>query len=114
MRNTVKRASRLAFSRPVPTALDENIARVRNVSRTGCLINAHIWMKVDQVQHDLSILPPDGEPIDLSGQIVRARMVPGENGIVYEVGFKFDRDDPRFADFEAWFTELLINTEGQF
>lgn len=103
----IKRSERLVFHRPLPSSIDRAIvSSLHNVSKSGCMLNSKAWLKVNRDVHEIKIQPPDSRPFSLKGQIVRAKMVPSNGSILYELGIRFEQRDPAYPLFLEWFEKL--------
>lgn len=106
-RTYIKRSQRLEFHRPLPSSIDRAIvSSLHNLSKSGCMLNAKAWIKVNQDLHEIKIHPPDSQSFSLRGQIVRAKMVPSNGSILYELGIRFEKGDPTYPLFLEWFEKL--------
>ncbi len=106
MKIHVERADRIEFKNPLPSSIDGEIkGRIHNVSETGCKVNAGSWVKVNSTVHRIAI-SSEQEEISVGGQIVRARMIPEEHGSVYELGIRFQQDDPALAHLQDWLQRI--------
>ena len=110
-----KRERRLDLHRPLTVILDSEIARVRNMSLSGCLLQTRKWLKVGQTKYDFCIRPQGHNEITTLCRIVRAKMVQDETGPVYEIGIKFVNVDTLRSsepgEFKAWLSALLQTSD---
>ncbi|PIE89228.1 MAG: hypothetical protein CR997_12315 [Acidobacteria bacterium] len=103
-----KRGRRVIFKKAVHSMIDEDGAKLKNISKSGCLINARQWLKVDETCHEISINHQNLSPVTAVGKVVRAKMVQDEHGaMVYEIGIRFSEDDPHYQVYRNWFKALV-------
>ncbi|MCB1044540.1 MAG: PilZ domain-containing protein [Acidobacteria bacterium] len=111
MKTLVDRAPRVEFDNPLPSSIDDQVmGRIQNISLTGCKLNARSWMKINGALHRIHVSTEQGE-LQLSGQIVRARMIPTDAGSIYELGIRFHPTGQSYRDFVMWMEQLTVYTD---
>ena len=107
MRPIVQRAPRMRFKKPIQSALDhEYVGGVHNISRSGCMMRIKHWVKVNRELHALHLLAPMAGELHVQGEVVRAKMVPGEEGTIYEIGIRFEEGSEDYVRVSNWLKAL--------
>jgi len=102
----LNRAPRLRFRRPLSSTLDqEHRGQLHNISQSGCMVRVRHWVKINEEQHQLLLETAD-EPIQIKGEVVRARMVGNDHGVIYELGIRFDAKHPAYDRLVAWLGDM--------
>ena len=98
------RSPRLQFKQPIHALFDrDKKAIVHNLSLNGCQIVSNHWAPVGEQPITITLNLPYSSPVVIHGTITHSQSIQGvKNETMYQMGVRFNENDPRFHEFETW------------